>query len=127
MEIKHTSIPCKCLAIAVAALCAGCIVIPVDYHVSESRKNVNEEARADLQPGTTTIEDVLFKFGEPDEVSPDGKRLTYRWEKVKAIWIAGGTYAAASGTIDRRYDLILHFDDRSLLIREEVKKEFVGR
>lgn len=126
MGSRGTNILRTGLAVALCALCTGCLIVPVDYHTSESRKNVSEEAKETLKPGETTKEDVFIKLGEPDEVSPDGRCLVYKWEKVKAIWFVGGYGSAAAGTFDRIYSLGLCFDDRGLFLRHDVKKEFTG-
>lgn len=73
-------------------ICAGCIVIPTDFHTSDSRTNVQEETVATINPGQTTKEDVYLALGEPDEVSPDGGQMVYYWTKVKAVVAAAGPY-----------------------------------
>ena len=96
---------------AAAALLAGCLIIPVDYHATGSRHNVNHKTPEVLQPGVTTKEEVFLKFGEPDFASEDGHRLGYAWTKVKAIWaVAGYGGGGASGEIKRSYVLEAAFD-----------------
>jgi hypothetical protein len=119
-----TYIYCLCLPIVFSTLVTSCIVVPLDSYNYGSRQNVNEEVLNTFQPGTTTKEDVFLTLGEPDIVSAGGNCLTYTWEKAKLVWVLGGYGGAAGGTIDRRYELVLCFDDQGLLIRKELKKEF---
>jgi hypothetical protein len=99
----------------------------VDFHTFGSRHNVNEEMMSTLQPGTTTKEYVLLTLGEPDEVYANGSCLTYTWEKVKFLWLLAGGSNADAGAIDRKYDLILCFDDGGLLVRKVLRKYFTGK
>ena len=82
----------RCLGLCVifGAICAGCIIIPTDYHALDSRTNVREETTTTIIPGQTTKVDIFLALGEPDEVSPDGSRLVYRWTKVKVIVAVAG-------------------------------------
>jgi hypothetical protein len=128
MNNNNTYIYSLCLAIGLSALASGCIVIPVNLHSYGSRHNVNEEVMSTLQLGTTTKEYVFITFGEPDMVSVGGDCLTYKWEKVRLIWIiaggAGGGGAILGGDMGHKYDLVLCFDDQGLLTRKDLKKKF---
>ena len=100
-------------AIAALITCAGCLVIPMDYHAAGSRHNVSFKSPAVLQPGVTTKEEVFLTLGEPDYTSEDGRRLGYAWTKVKAVWVVAGYGNAAGGEIKRSYVLETTFDDQN--------------
>lgn len=98
-----------------AVLCCivltGCLIIPVDYHVTGSRHNITSESTNALCIGTTTREDVLLRLGEPDFVSEDGRRFGYLWTKVKAIWaVASYGGPGAAGEITHSYLIETSFD-----------------
>src|SRR3972149_9007307 len=88
---------CVGFCATLGAICAGCVIIPTDYHTPDSRTNVREETTITIIPGQTTKEDIFLALGEPDEVSPDGSRLVYHWTKVKAIWIVVAAGAGRGG------------------------------
>ena len=110
--------------VTLGAMCAGCIIIPTDYHTPDSRTNVREETTITIIPGQTTKEDIFLALGEPDEVSPDGRQLVYHWNKVKAIWVVvpgpgpptsfGG--GGGSGQLKKEYYLIITFDERGAVM-----------
>ncbi|HVN42025.1 MAG TPA: hypothetical protein VMT50_04525 [Steroidobacteraceae bacterium] len=74
-------------AFAGVLLLSGCLIVPVSYTQPGSRHNVSDTTGKALQPGITTLEDVFLQLGEPDYVSPDGRRLGYAWTKVQALLI----------------------------------------
>ena len=108
----------RCLGLCVifGALCAGCIIIPTDYHTSDSRTNVREETTTTIIPAQTTKQDVFLALGEPDEASPDGSRLVYRWIKVKAIVLVDHS----GGPLKKWYFLTITFDERGVVLHREV-------
>lgn len=99
-------IPC---ALA-ATLLAGCIIVPVDYHASGSRHNVNAAVQTKLQPGVTTKEDVFLLLGEPDHVSEDGRRIGYKWTKVNVLIIYGAYTTGGVAEVERSHVLHVTFD-----------------
>lgn len=105
-------------------LASGCVVIPTSYHSGGSRQNLSHDEEKKLTEGTTSKREVLLMLGEPEFASEDGKVLRYDWQKVKAIWIAGGYYSAASGAVEREYSLELTFDERNVLAKKEVLKHW---
>ena len=108
------------LCVILGAMCAGCIIIPTDYYHSDSRRNVRDETTTAIIPGQTTKEDLFLALGEPDEVSPDGSRLVYRWVKVKAIWAAGSHYGGGGGgEIPKEYQHIITFDGCGVVAHRE--------
>jgi hypothetical protein len=104
----------------VAVLCgivlAGCLIIPVDYHATGSRRNVRVESTNALLLGLTTREEILLTLGEPDFASEDGRRFGYLWTKVKAIWaVASYGGSGAAGEITKSYLLETSFDSTNRL------------
>lgn len=104
------------LCSAVAAAVSGCLVVPTPhYNSGGARANLDKQTPATIQPGATTIQDVLLHLGEPDAVSWDEHKLAYRSEKVIAIWLAGGGYQAAGGALTKDRYLVLEIDDRGVV------------
>jgi hypothetical protein len=128
MRNDRRYICCLCLTIGLCTVYAGCIVIPMNSYTYGSRQNVKEEVVNTLQLGTTTKDDVFLGFGEPDIVSDNANCITYTWEKVKLFWLlaggAGGAGTVLGGTVGRKYDLFLCFDDQGLLTQKELTKKF---
>jgi len=99
---------------------AGCVVLPVDYHASGSRMNVNQATESHLQPGVSTKEDVLLLLGEPDFCSEDGQTIGYSWTKVGVLWIVGTRYGGGEGEIGKNYVLEIVFDASNRVARTEL-------
>jgi len=78
-----------------------------------------------IVPSQTTKEEVFLALGEPDEVSPDGNRLVYRWTKVKAVLIIVGPGGGVSIPIKKGYKLIITLDERGVVLHREFH-EFHG-
>jgi len=104
-------------------LIAGCIVVPVptERHTPKSahtRGEIEKRSLEFLQAGSTTREEVLWEFGEPDALSEDERYFLYRWLTV-AGYVYMGTYSgdavAHMGT--KRHDMVLEFDERGVLVR----------
>ncbi len=93
----------KAALLAVLGVSSGCIVVPIPTpeHTpmgTVTRKNIGTKTTGWIQPGRTSLADVLLKLGEPDQVSPDGWKLAYRWQKVRAYVLVGaGGPARADG------------------------------
>lgn len=112
------------LALALVALCTGCIVIPTpEYDSGTARANLKKETAARIQPGISTRADVILALGEPDAVSADERRMAYRAEKVVAVWIAGGGYSAASGEITRDRYLVVEFDEKGVVQNRQASSQ----
>lgn len=75
--------------IAVLALllwvAAGCY-LPVRQIPSDSREFIPDWSE-EFTAGETSRAEVLLTMGEPDEVSPDEMKLTYRWSTIEGIII----------------------------------------
>jgi hypothetical protein len=113
------------MAILLIVLVSGCIVIPTpEVDSGSARANLNKESPAQLQPGVTTIEDVLLTFGEPDAVSPDERTLVYRSEKDVALWIIAGGYSAAGGTFTKDRYLLVELDQKGVVQNREFSTQW---
>jgi hypothetical protein len=107
-------------AVALLALCAGCVIIPTPEHDSgKARFNVNVEIISRIQPGASTIEDVILCLGEPDAVSSDERRLAYRSEKIVAYWIAGGGYSGGIGALTKDRYLLFELDAAGVVTKSD--------
>jgi outer membrane protein assembly factor BamE (lipoprotein component of BamABCDE complex) len=101
----------RAITIAAATIAAGCIALPTDYRAADSRENVSAKTSVRLQPGVTTIEDVLLLLGEPEYVSDDGRRIGYAWARVNAIIIIISTGPGAGVLEVQRSHLVqISFD-----------------
>ena len=115
-------IRCVGFSATLGVICGGCIIIPTDFHAYYSRTNVREETTTTINAGHTTKEDVFLALGEPDAVSPDGGELVYRWTKEKAIVVAG----CRDRSINKEYNLIITFDERSVVKHREVQSRWLS-
>lgn len=96
--------------------------VPTARHTPKSagtRAEIEKRSLNLLQPGSTTREEMLWEFGEPDLVSEDERWFLYRWLSVGgyvAVAVYGGEGdIARMGT--RRSDMAFEFDDRGVLVR----------
>jgi len=116
-----SSLTCRLISIFLITvpLCAGCIILPVDYYYAGSRKNISEQIQAKLVVGVTTMEDVLLALGEPEQSFPKLNVLVYKWDKVKALLLYATPAPAPNGAgaveIEKHYELDLTFDTNNIL------------
>jgi len=102
--------------------CAFIFPVPTARHTPKNagtRAELENRSLESLRIGSTTREEVLWKFGEPDAYSADERYLLYRW-----LSVAGYAYyvdAYAEDDVIRmgvqRHDMLLEFDERNLLVR----------
>ena len=119
---RKTLTRCVGFCATLGAICAGCVIIPTDYHTPDSRTNVREETTITIIPGQTTKEDIFLALGEPDEVSPDGRQLAYHWTKVKVFLAAFG--GRGSEEFKKEYYLIITFDERGAVMHREFQSRW---
>ena len=111
------------LCIVLSIIGMGCLPVPVPFtwYGKQSRTNVSEEIALTIIPGQTTKQEVFLALGEPDEVSPDGRTLVYRWAKVKLLLIP--VFGPGPiGTTGKKYELVITFDERGVVEKQEVKE-----
>ena len=101
---------------------AGCVVIPIPvaYHGSGSRMNVNQATQSRLQAGVSTKEDVLLLLGEPDYCSEDGQTIGYSWTKVGVLLLIATSGAGGEAEIGKNYALEIAFDARNRVTRTKL-------
>lgn len=107
------------LSFSLSALGAGCIMYVPDSWTHSPREERATAIIPQIVPGHTTKAEVLLTLGEPDEVSSDERRLIYGWSKVKVFAIGPPTGGGAMG---KQYRLILFFDDRGVVLRQELER-----
>ena len=101
----------------------GCILVPIptDRHTPKSahtRGEIEKRSLEFLQAGSTTREEVLWEFGEPDALSEDERYFLYRWLTVAGYLVGGGgSDVGAAGMGTKRHDMVLEFDERGVLVR----------
>lgn len=82
-------------ASVVALACStGCVVLPIPTPQHKStptvtRQNIAVNGLDWIQPGRTTQVEVFLKLGEPDQLSADGRKAAYRWQKVRGYLLIG--------------------------------------
>lgn len=98
------------LLVLAPLLCAGCVFVTPFPSVGNTGlfKSIDKDTVSFIQPGLTTLEDVLLQLGAPDEVT--GDTLSYFIERRAGIGIRYGIWFGYGGigtTIlrRRRYDL----------------------
>ncbi|RMF21982.1 MAG: hypothetical protein D6760_08375 [Deltaproteobacteria bacterium] len=112
---------------------AGCVVVPVitpEHGLLAGHGAIEQAEAVRLEPGETTREDVLLRFGEPS-ASLDGDRVfVYHWQTALGyvLWLVGGPGQAAGGAapIARDRVLLLEFGDDGILLRRKLAKLPVG-
>lgn len=109
------------IAMAVIAPCAsGCFIFPFPHYASPQsdslRQNVAQELGEFPEPGRSTREKVLFRFGEPDKVSPDGARFHYQWNRIVFVGVIASYFGGITVRKFETYDLMIDFDSEGTVI-----------
>ncbi len=107
------------IALGAAVILSGCLYPGVGLREDGSRHNVGFSVQSKLQPGITTMEQVLLLLGEPDWTEGD-RRFVYSWAKVY-VW--SPDYA---GTLTRTYQLHISFDSSNRVSHVDVAKEWLS-
>lgn len=110
---------------------AGCVVIPTPEHTISGRANLGPQSMVSITVGQTRREEVILRFGEPDVASDNGRKVAYRWEKVKAYYayIIGSGYSASAGAgpISKGYYLVIEFDEAGVVAYKELTHRLWSR
>ena len=64
----------------------GCLIWPAPTgDLLAGRGRIQRQYTAPLEVGKATLEDVVLRLGEPDEIQADGRVLLYRWTEMRGF------------------------------------------
>jgi outer membrane protein assembly factor BamE (lipoprotein component of BamABCDE complex) len=115
---------------AVSILLAGCIIIPVptpEHSTASSRAFIEAEEIARIQPGKTTREEILLRYGAPDAALKNQQLFVYSWDRIAAyLLVAWGApeYGGGGETVPvgREHTLFIEFDEDNIVRRVALKE-----
>jgi len=105
------------LALLAVFFLAGCIMIPIpedEGTLTFGRGQIQETDLSFLEPGKSTREEVLLRFGEPSQVLNNEKLIVYRWAVDAGLLVV---YPAPILDYSRFYVVLLEFDENGRLVR----------
>ena len=105
-------------------LCTGCFFWYQSHlDTSSSRTDIDDQTLKTIIIGSTTIEDILLRFGEPQEHYDAPTVFLYRWVWVRNFILVGaggyGVGGAATGDTTE-YTLHLLFDEKNKVTRYKI-------
>ena len=104
--------------------CTGCFSFYASHlDNSSSRAEIDDQTLKSLIIGSTTIEDVLLRLGEPQEHYDAPTVFLYRWVWARNFLLfgAGGYTMGGTATGDTtEYTLHILFDERNRVTRYKV-------
>jgi outer membrane protein assembly factor BamE (lipoprotein component of BamABCDE complex) len=109
--------------------CSGCILIPTPEYKSDgiaTRQNISDKEVDMIQVNTTTREQILLRFGQPDATFDEQRRFVYLWAHVTAWIAAGGGYSAAMAEIAKGYVLEINFRPDGVVSAREIRTVGLG-
>jgi hypothetical protein len=108
--VQRCLLPAFCIVLATVG---GCLIIPLpENSLLQGRGKIDKADLTFIKVGTTTREDVLLRFGEPDVVLYDQRVLAYHWEVNVGVIL--GDHGVM---IDKTYLLMFDFDEQGCLKR----------
>ena len=114
------------LIFAGVALLSGCIYVPIPertvYGTNVGARVGPANSSKPVRIGRISRNDVLRVLGEPAQMSPNGRELTYTWGVQTGVWVwplCGHPQGAGR-------EITLKFDDAGVLRDTEVPKEYDG-
>jgi hypothetical protein len=117
--VRRCLLPVICVVLSAVG---GCMVIPLPEHgLHGGRGKIDKADLTFLKVSTTTREDVLLRFGEPDVVLYDQRVLAYRWEVNVGYWFVFSEHSGSGDSINKTYLLMLEFDEQGCLKRFQTK------
>ena len=118
--------------LAVLAYATGCVVLPIPTpeHTplgTVTRQNISANEADWIQPGTTRLAEILLKLGEPDQLSPNGQKLAYRWQKIRGYVVIG---VPGGGGVDawlKEYYLVIECDSNGVVKNKRTKNRLFSK
>src|SRR5574341_498901 len=109
--------------VSVLFLCAGCVSYHSGLAANSPRDAINDRTLKSIIVGSTTIEDVLLRLGEPQEHYDAPTVFLYRW-----VWVSGLSMITQWGlsrleekrTVE--YTLHIAFDENNKVSRYKVSE-----
>src|SRR2546423_12654849 len=102
-------------------LCVGRAWSWEEAHKTSPRYRVDAQALESIVVGSTTMEDVLLRFGEPQAHFDAPTVFLYRWMRIKGCaFLIAGPAALAEASIE--YTLHIAFDENDKVARYNVSK-----
>jgi outer membrane protein assembly factor BamE (lipoprotein component of BamABCDE complex) len=117
----------RCGSILMMLMLCACTPLPIPIYIpgdnTKARMTLDESAVASIRPGVSTRESVLLALGEPGEVAPDARWITYAAQISDGEWrlVYGGiaNYQILYGSGERvRYRTLLVFFDADSRVRD---------
>ena len=110
--------------------CTGCFAYYASYVLPVSpRTDIDDQTLKSIIIGSTTIEDILLRLGEPQEHYEAPLVFLYRWVWVRNFLLFGGSPAGLSYTATgdiTEYTLHILFDEKNRVTRYKVSKVVLG-
>jgi len=113
--------------IILAFTLTGCIYIPVpsDSPARPTGSAIENEGLNLIKVGTTTRENMLLMFGEPDGIFKDQNLFVYRWERRRGVAFGFATVPGGPvpfwNKVSLDYLLLIEFDERGFVKRYETR------
>lgn len=98
----------------------GCLYLPMPQHsILAGRGMIKSSDIQDLKIGSTSMEEILLMFGEPDITLEQQSVFSYGWTRVQGYLIFGAGYTGEIAPIGKTTLLLFEFDTQNLLKRFE--------
>jgi hypothetical protein len=110
--------------VPVLFLCTGCFFwFHSHLDTSSSRTDIDDQTLKSIIVGSTTIEDVLLRLGEPQDHHDAPTVFLYRWVWVRGFILVGaGGYGVGGGAAEETTEYTLHilFDEKNKVARYKI-------
>ena len=111
---------------ALATVAPGCVIIPVptpEHSTASSRAFIEERELAQIQPGKTTREEILLRYGAPDAAFKDQQLFLYSWDRIVTYLVIA---TVGRGGVDvlagREQILFIEFGEDNIVRRLALKE-----
>jgi hypothetical protein len=117
----------RLLLVPALLLFTGCVIFYPYANNLGARAPIDNRALGSLRIGSTTIEDVLFRLGEPEEHYEDPTIFLYHWTRLRGFHLFGvgpAPGAVGGGNVEETtvYTLRVTFDDHAMVTRYRVTR-----